>query len=358
MTKTNSSQVTPRSLGYSMPAEWMPHRATWLAWPHNRETWPTQLETVREVWVRITQALALNEQVVLLVNDEQTQQDVVLRLKNVGAVMKNISILKIPTVDVWMRDYGPTFLTRAGGENPLALNDWIFNGWGKKYKSYEDDDRVAKDMASLLQAPVFNHSVVLEGGSIEVNGAGTCLTTEQCLLNRNRNPDMSRSEIEQFLKDALGVSHLIWLGEGINGDDTDGHIDDIARFIDPMTVVCVLETNSKDENYAPLRENYERLKGARDQDGHTLSVVALPCPAPVDYEGSRLPASYANFYIANEVVLAPVFDDPNDGKALGMLQELFPKRRVLGLPCKALVAGLGAIHCVTQQEPSILAWRP
>jgi agmatine deiminase len=358
MAKTNLSQATPRSLGYSMPAEWMPHRATWLAWPHNRETWPTQLETVREVWVRMMQVLALNEQVVLLVNDEQTRQDVILRLKNVGAEMKNILIVKIPTVDVWMRDYGPTFLTRRGSENPLAFNDWIFNGWGRKYRAYEDDDRVAKDIASLLQVPTFNHSVVLEGGSIEVNGAGTCLTTEQCLLNRNRNPDMSRGEIEQFLKDALGVSHLIWLAEGVTGDDTDGHIDDIARFVNPMTVVCVLETNSNDENYAPLRENYERLQGARDQNGHRLSVVTLPCPAAIDYEGSRLPASYANFYIANEVVLTPVFDDPNDYRALGILQELFPERRVVGLPCKAVVAGLGAIHCVTQQEPSILACRP
>jgi agmatine deiminase len=358
MTKINLDQATPRSLGYSMPAEWMPHRATWLAWPHNRETWPTQLETVREVWVRIMQALAEGEQVVLLVNDEQTREDVIARLKEVGAVMENISILKMATVDVWMRDYGPTFLTRGASENPLAVNDWIFNGWGRKYRAYEDDDRVARDMATLLQVPVFNHSVVLEGGSIEVNGAGTCLTTEQCLLNRNRNPDMSRGEIEQFLKDALGVSHLIWLGEGIIGDDTDGHIDDIARFINPMTVVCVLETNSKDENYAPLQENYERLQGARDQNGHRLSVVTLPCPGPVDYEGLRLPASYANFYIANEGVLAPVFDDPNDYKALGILQELFPERRVVGLPCKALVAGLGAIHCVTQQEPSILASRP
>lgn len=358
MTRTDFSQATPRSFGYSMPAEWMPHRATWLAWPHNRETWPTQLETVREAWVRMMQVLALNEQVVLLVNDDPTEQDVMSRLKNVGAFITNISILKIPTVDVWMRDYGPTFLTGADGEKPLALNDWIFNGWGRKYPAYEDDDRIAKDIASLLQVPVFNHSVVLEGGSIEVNGAGTCLTTEQCLLNRNRNPHMSRGEIEQFLKEALGVNHLIWLGEGIIGDDTDGHIDDIARFTNPTTVVCVLEANSKDENFAPLRENYERLQGARDQDGNRLSIVTLPCPAPVDCEGSRLPASYANFYIANEGVLAPVFDDPNDYKALGILQELFPERRVMGFSCKALVAGLGAIHCVTQQEPSILACRP
>jgi agmatine deiminase len=358
MTRTDFSQATPLSLGYSMPAEWMPHRATWLAWPHNRETWPTQLETVREVWVRMMQALVEGEQVALLVNDEQTREDVIARFKEVGVAMDNISILKMATVDVWMRDYGPTFLTRAEGENPLAFNDWIFNGWGRKYLAYEEDDRIAKDIASLLKVPVFHHPMVLEGGSIEVNGAGTCLTTEQCLLNRNRNPHMSRGEIEQFLKEALGVSHLIWLGEGIIGDDTDGHIDDIARFINPMTVVCVLEANSKDANYAPLRENYERLQGARDQDGNRLSIVTLPCPAPVEYEGSRLPASYANFYIGNQVVLAPVFDDPNDYKALGILQELFSERQVVGLPCKAVVAGLGAIHCVTQQEPSILACRP
>ncbi len=345
--------VTPRSLGYSMPAEWTPHRATWLSWPHNRETWPTQLEKVREVWLQMIQALAANELVVLLVDDEPTRHNVILRLKSVKAVMKNIAILKIPTVDVWIRDYGPTFLTRADGDRPLAFNDWSFNGWGRKYRAYEDDDRVAKEIASVLQVPCFNHSVVLEGGSIDVNGAGTCLTTEQCLLNPNRNPAMSRGEIEQFLTDALGVSHVIWLGEGITGDDTDGHIDDIARFINPVTVVCALENNSRDENYAPLRENYERLQKARDQDGHSLSVATLPCPAPVRYEGSRLPASYANFYIANEFVLVPVFDDPKDRQALGILQELFPERRIVGLPCADVVAGLGAIHCVTQQEPRI-----
>jgi agmatine deiminase len=341
-----------------MPAEWMLHKATWLSWPHNRETWPTQLDTVREVWIRIMQALAANEQVILLVNDGATEQDVISRLEKVGVLIKNISILRIPTMDVWMRDYGPTFLTRNAKETPLALNDWVFNGWGNKYKGYEQDDRVAKEIAAHLNVPSFIHSVVLEGGSIEVNGAGTCMTTSQCLLNKNRNPEMSQGEIEQFLKETLGVSQVIWLGDGIAGDDTDGHIDDIARFVDPRTAVCVLEDNSRDENYAPLQENYERLQGAHDQNGNRLSLVTLPCPAPIAGEGSRLPASYANFYIANEAVLVPVFDDPNDYKALGVLQELFPEHRVVGLPCRALVAGLGAIHCVTQQEPSILAGRP
>jgi agmatine deiminase len=310
---------------------------------------------VREVWLRMMQALALGEEVSLLVNDDRTRYDVAARLEGIGAALENITILKVPTVDVWIRDYGPTFVTRAAHEDPLALNDWIFNGWGRKYKAYEDDDRIAKDIASLLQVPVFNHSVVLEGGSIEVNGAGTCLITEQCLLNQNRNPHMTRKEIEQFLKNTLGVNHLIWLARGIAGDDTDGHIDDIARFVNPTTVACVLEAHSSDENHAPLRENYERLQDARDQHGNKLAVVTLPSPAPVYYQGLRLPASYANFYIANEVVLVPTFDDPNDRKALGILQELFPNRRVVGLPCRAVVAGLGAIHCVTQQEPSISA---
>jgi agmatine deiminase len=354
---TDLDKKNPAALGYVMPAEWAPHRATWLSWPHNLETWPTQLETVREVWTRMMQSLAQGERVSLLVNDDRTQHEVTARLNKVGARMDHISILKIPTVDVWMRDYGPTFITRAASEDLLACNDWIFNGWGKKYKDYENDDRVAKDIASLLQIPVFNHSVVLEGGSIEVNGAGTCLITEQCLLNRNRNPHLTREEIEQFVKNTLGVSHVIWLGKGIAGDDTDGHIDDIARFVNPTTVVCVLEDHSSDENYPPLRENYERLQDARDQNGNKLAVITLPSPAPVGYQGSRLPASYANFYIANELVLVPTFDDPNDRKALGILQELFPDRRVMGLPCRAVVAGLGAIHCVTQQEPSISASR-
>ena len=335
-----------------MPAEWAPHRATWLSWPHNRETWPTSLEKVREVWIQMIRALAPHEQVDLLVNDEATERDVRSRLKKAGARMENIRLRKICTVDVWMRDYGLTFLTRNFDEQPLAGNDWIFNGWGGKYKSYEEDDQVARKIAPLLDIPVFEHDIILEGGSIEVNGAGTCLTTEQCLLNRNRNPHLNRGQIEDRLADSLGVSHFIWLGEGVAGDDTDGHIDDIARFVDPSTIVCVLEEDSQDENYGPLRENYERLQSATDQDGKRISCVTLPCPSPIYCDGARLPASYANFYIANEVVIVPVFDDPNDAKAIGILRELFSSRKVVGLRCNEVVAGLGTIHCVTQQEPA------
>jgi agmatine deiminase len=298
-------------------------------------------------------ALSPYEQVCLLVNDARTKQEVAGRLKAAKAAMENVTLIEIPTVDVWMRDYGPTFVTRNSAEDPLAFNDWIFNGWGGKYKAYEEDERVARAMASLLNVPVFDHKIVLEGGSIEVNGTGTCLTTEQCLLNRNRNPQMNQEEIEQFLKGSLGVSQVLWLGEGIVGDDTDGHIDDIARFVNPTTVVCVVEADARDDNYGFSQANYERLKSAKDQDGEKLEIVALPCPSPVYYEDARLPASYANFYIANEVVLVPVFDEPNDEKALGILQELFADRKVIGLRCNEVVAGLGAIHCVTQQEPAV-----
>ena len=351
MNSAHGDNLTPSSLGYAMPAEWAPHRATWLSWPHNRETWPTQLERVQEIWLQMIVALAPHERVCLLVNDAQTESAVAARLKARDAVMRNVSLLRIATVDVWMRDYGPTFVTRHVKEKPLAFNDWIFNGWGGKYEAYEQDDRVAKEIAALLDVPGFAHPVILEGGSIEVNGAGICLTTSQCLLNRNRNPSMSQGEIEQFLKDTLGVNQVIWLGSGVAGDDTDGHIDDIARFVSPTTVVCVREANARDENYAPLEENFERLMAARDESGGKLEIVSLPSPAPLRHEGMRLPASYANFYIANELVLAPVFGDPADAGALGVLQELFPGRKVVGLQCADVVAGLGAIHCVTQQEP-------
>lgn len=334
-----------------MPAEWAPHAATWLAWPHNRETWPTQLGRVQNIWLRMIVEIARAEQVNLLVNDAKMESEVAARLKAAGATMPAISFLRIPTVDVWMRDYGPTFITRNSKEEPLACNDWVFNGWGGKYKAYEEDDSVAKEIAGRLRIPVFAHPLILEGGSIEVNGAGICLTTAQCLLNQNRNPRLEQNEIERFLNDTLGTSQVIWLGEGIAGDDTDGHIDDIARFVNPNTVLCVRAAGARDENYAPLEENYERLLAARDASGAKLEVISLPSPGPMAYEGARLPASYANFYIANELVLVPVFGDHADARALGILTEVFPGRRIVGLNCVDVVAGLGAIHCVTQQQP-------
>ncbi|HEY7165463.1 MAG TPA: agmatine deiminase family protein, partial [Candidatus Binatia bacterium] len=330
MTDTSTTGAKPACLGYSMPAEWAPHRATWLSWPHNLETWPSQLERVRDIWVEMIRSLSPHERVCLLVNDRPTSERVAERLEKSGAMMENVTLLEIRTVDVWMRDYGPTFLLRQSRERSLAFNDWVFNGWGGKYKSYEEDDEVAKQIGRILNVPVFDYLVVLEGGSIEVNGAGLCLTTEQCLLNPNRNPHLSRQDIEALLKGSLGVSDVIWLGEGIAGDDTDGHIDDIARFVDSGTIVCVVESDSTDENYRPLQVNYERLQSIRDPAGRKLSIIAFPSPKPVYFEGSRLPASYANFYIANNVVLVPIFDDPNDGRAIGILKDLFPDREVIG----------------------------
>lgn len=345
---------TPRDLGYRMPAEWGPHRATWLSWPHNPETWPTQLERVKDIWIQMIRELAPHEVVYLLIHDPPARQEVSSRLKAAGAPLDRVVMLPIATVDVWMRDYGPTFIVRQEQkEAPLALNDWIFNGWGGKYKLYERDDGVAREIARLLGLPVFEHPIVLEGGSIEVNGAGLCLTTEQCLLNTNRNPHLDRGEIERYLQDSLGVERIVWLGEGIAGDDTDGHIDDIARFVDSSTVVCAVEADSSDVNYVPLQENLERLKGDRDALGRKLEVVPLPLPGVVSCDGSRLPASYANFYIANQVVLVPIFDHPHDSLAVGLLGELFPARKVIGLRCADVVAGMGAIHCVTQQEPAV-----
>ncbi|HXG53596.1 MAG TPA: agmatine deiminase family protein [candidate division Zixibacteria bacterium] len=348
---------TPRSLGYAMPAEWAPHEATWLSWPHNSQTWPTQIERVRAAWATMAAALTPHERVCLLVNDAAEEADAAARLRAAGADGRNLRFFRIPTVDVWIRDYGPTFVLGSGAA-PLACNDWIFNGWGGKYPGYERDDSVAEAIASALGVPVFRHPVVLEGGSFDVNGAGSCLTTEQCLLHPNRNPSMDRREIEEFLRAALGLSHVIWLGEGVCGDDTDGHVDDIARFVNERTVVCALEENPRDENYRALMDNYERLKAAADQDGHRLEVIPLPCPRPIFFEDARLPASYANFYIANGVVLVPTFDDPADARALGVLRELFPDRDVVAVPCTDVVAGLGAVHCVTQQQPRVFRRGP
>lgn len=346
----STESATPRQLGYRMPAEWAPHTATWLAWPHNRDTWPAQLAEVRRVWAQMIGAIAQSEQVNLLVNDRDADAEVKAFLQAEGAWSERVVLYQIPTVDVWIRDYGPTFLTGQGGG--LAFNDWIYNGWGLKYESYEADDRVAKEIAKLLRVPVFEPGVVLEGGSIDVNGEGICLTTEQCLLNPNRNPHLSKAEIEGLLKDYLTVDQVIWLEEGIAGDDTDGHIDDLARFVNSTTVVCILGSNERDEDYERLRDNYERLVGSRDRAGKKLNVVPFPTPEPLVVEGTRLPASYANFYIANTVVLVPTFDQPNDEKALSILADLFPGRQVIGIPCAAVVYGLGAIHCVTQQQPA------
>ena len=336
-----------------MPAEWEPHAATWLAWPHNRDTWPDLVAVISAVYVQLIATLHQDERVYICVNDSETAAYVRHILDTAGVDLTRIGIYEIPTNDAWARDHGPIFLTRRHGQIiELGLTNWTFNAWGAKYPPWGLDDRVPERIARCLNLIPFTPHMVLEGGSIDVNGQGMLLTTESCLLNPNRNPTLSRSDIEHVLKEFLGVYHIGWLGEGIVGDDTDGHVDDIARFVNPTTVVCAVENDPTDMNYKPLQDNLRRLRSMRDQDGQPLYVVPLPMPGPIEDAAERLPASYANFYIANRTVLVPTYNQPQDRTALSILQELFPGRRIRGIPCRELVVGLGALHCITMQQPA------
>lgn len=348
------AKLTPGELGYFMPPEWARHSATWLAWPKDPLTWPDRVPQVEAIFLEMTAALAPNEVVNLLVDDHEAEKAVQKRCSFRGS--ENIRFHQIPTVDSWIRDYGPNFLTNDKGE--LAYNDWIFNAWGNKYEELKRDDSIPARLEKELGLLRFEPGIVLEGGSIEVNGAAVVLTTEQCLLNLNRNPQLSREEIEAYLKNYLGVTKVLWLGEGIVGDDTDGHIDDIARFVSPRTIVCAVEEDPADANYELLQDNLKRLRLMSDASDRPFEIFTLPMPGVVvgssadgERDLERLPASYANFYVANGVVLAPIFGHTNDARALKTLQELFPDRRVVGINCESLVWGMGTIHCVTQQQP-------
>jgi len=342
-------ELYPNALDYRMPAEWEHHKATWLAWPHDLETWPDQLAEVEDTYVQMIEQLYQGEEVHILVEDDKAREYVLEKLGQQG-LAKNIFLHRIKTNSIWIRDYGPIFLIGTSGE--LILTNWEFNAWGKKYDSYESDNRVPEALSSIVKARELKTDIVLEGGSIDVNGLGTCVTTEQCLLNPNRNKTLSREKIEQCLKDFLGVRHFIWLKNGIAGDDTDGHVDDVARFVDSRTVVVSIEENPRDENFKTLRKNLGCLSESVDQDGNFLNVVHLPMPEKVEADGVRFPASYANFYIANKCVLVPIFRDKNDTKALGILKDLFPSRNVIGIPAIPLIYGQGAIHCITQPQPT------
>ncbi len=349
-----ATPMTPNALGYRMPAEWEPHTATWLAWPHNSETWPDDLPQVQTICVQLIEALQAHETVHLLVDDTATQALVQTLLEQRQIPRSQVVLHVHPTVDAWLRDSAPIFVTSATHPNaPLAVVDWQFTAWGGKYPEMFLDNAIPQYVGTQLHLPRFEPKIVLEGGSIDVNGLGTCLTTEQCLLNPNRNPHLQQAGIERYLYDYLGIRHTIWLGEGIAGDDTDGHIDDIARFVGPQTVVCALTDDPSDVNYAVLQDNYRRLQHARDQEDRPLEIIPLPMPGRVGSAEEPLPASYANFYIANGIVLVPVYNHPNDAIALQCLDKCFPTRRVIGISCTALVEGLGAIHCVTQQQPAV-----
>jgi agmatine deiminase len=335
-----------------MPAEWEPHQATWLSWPHNVETWPDELARVEEIMAQCVKALTPHEAVHVNVNDAAHERHVRAVL-DVAGVRGSVQFHRVPTDDAWIRDHGAIFIVKEEERvQSLAATDWGFNSWGGKYPPWEADNRVPAAMAEFLGIPRFEGSMILEGGSIDVNGMGVLLTTEQCLLNPNRNPHLKREQIEARLRNYLGVQDIFWLGEGIVGDDTDGHVDDITRFVSPDTVVTVVEEDRSDENYPLLQENLERLREVTLPGGAHLNITTLPMPLPIIVKGQRMPASYANFYIANEVVLLPVYEDPKDAQAIQVMQRLFPSREVVPIDCRDVIWGLGAIHCLTQQVPA------
>jgi agmatine deiminase len=359
-TKTLPATATTfRSLGYRMPAEWEPHSATWLAWPHNRSDWPGKFDAIPWVFADIIRHLGRAEEVNLIVASarEKKSAQEVLRRSHVDT--KRVKFHVWPTNRIWTRDSGPIFVKNQSG---VALTNWRFNAWAK-YPDWQHDNLLPERIAKKLKFEQFTplvvqkgkpYQVVLEGGSIDVNGQGLMLTTEECLLSKTqqRNPGLTQRDLEQLFAEYLGVEKVIWLGRGIQGDDTHGHVDDISRFVAADTVLTAIEQNRADANYEPLQENLRRLRAATDLAGRKLQIVELPLPHPVIFRGQRLPASYANFYIANDVVLVPTFNDPNDRVALNILAGLFPGREIAGIHCGDFIWGLGAIHCMTQQQPA------
>jgi agmatine deiminase len=338
-----------------MPAEWEPHEATWIAWPHHRADWPGKFCPIPWVFAEIVRHLHRSERACILVNDPPSEARVRKILTQAHVNLAMVDFVPVPTDRVWTRDFGPLFVTNERGE--VAVTDWQFNAWAK-YPNWQRDDAVPRQIAERYQLRSWQpqrggRQVVLEGGSIDVDGQGMLLTTEECLLSpvQERNPGLGRNDLEQLFADYLGVKKVLWLGRGIAGDDTHGHIDDLARFVGPAAVVAAVEEDPKDANFEPLRENWERLAEMTDLRGKALRLIALPMPGPVMFRGQRLPASYANFYIANDRVLVPTFNDPADRRALGILAEAFPGRVVVGIHAVDLVWGLGTMHCLTQQQP-------
>ncbi len=342
--------ATPAAQGFRWPAEWEPHRATWLSWPHNLETWPDNLAAVRASFAALVAALAPRETVEIGVADDAMEDVARTVIRRAGwDPDRNVRFHRWPTTDAWCRDHGPIFVVRPDGAR--ALLDFRFDNWGRKYPGWELDDAVPRHIEKVLGLPCFASDIVLEGGAIDGDGRGTVLTTEACLLNANRGPGRTRERMEQLLADQLGARRVLWLGDGIDGDDTDGHVDDIARFVAPGVVVAALCEDPADPNHAPLAENLRRLRAMRDARDAALTVVPLPMPERLERAGQRSPASHANFYLANGVALVPTFGGASDATALAILGELWPARDVIGIPCADLVSGFGALHCVTQQEP-------
>jgi agmatine deiminase len=346
---------TPRELGYTFPAEWTRHSGTWISWPRPEGiSFPDRYRACIEGVIGVITAIARHEPVHLNVPNGNYRRIVTEMLTARGVPMRRIRLHEIRTNECWTRDHGPAFVLRERrGRVDAAIVDWGFNAWGGKYPPYDDDDAVPTKVAKELGLRVFEPGIVMEGGAVDFNGAGTILTTTSCLLNRNRNPHLSKADVERYLRDYYGQEHVVWLGDGIEGDDTDGHVDDLARFVDARTIVVGIEHDPRDANYRVLQDARRRLDKARDAQGRPFTIVELPMPKPVAWRGQRLPATYMNFYFVNGAVLVPTFGQPSrDRRALDALQRVLPKRRVVGVDCRALIWGLGAIHCLTQQQPA------
>lgn len=346
------SQNTPKQLGYFFPAEFARHSATWLSWPHKEASWPGKIESIFPVYAEFVKLVAEGEKVNINVADEAMKQKATRHLQKANADLSNIQFFFHPTDDAWCRDHGPAFLINPKEKKKMVVK-WNYNAWGGKYPPFDLDNQVPISIAKHYGLPIAKPGIIMEGGSVEFNGKGTVLTTTSCLLNPNRNPHLSQSQIEKIVMDYYGAENVLWLGDGIVGDDTDGHIDDITRFVDEETVVTVVEENKSDDNYEPLKKNLEALEKMKLENGKALRIVTLPMPGAVVYEDQRLPASYANFYISNNYVIVPTFRDKNDDRALATLQHYFSNRKVVGLDSTDIIWGLGSFHCLSQQEPEI-----
>lgn len=349
-----SSTPTPKSLGYYFPAEFAKHDAMWLSWPHKEASWPGKLNSIFPSYVQFIKVVSLTERVCINVVDESMQVFATKLIQAAGVDMKQVQFFIHPTNDAWCRDHGPSFLLRNNVEQPKAIVDWNINAWGGKYPPFDLDDVIPTLIAKEMNLPLFYPNIIMEGGSVDFNGAGTVLTSKCCLLNPNRNPHLNQAQIEKFLCDYYGMSQVLWVSEGIVGDDTDGHIDDTVRFVNEDTVVTVVEANKQSENYEPLQQNLKELKQMRLQNGKQLNIIELPMPADVIYEDQMLPASYANFYISNGHVVVPTYKCAQDDIAMQIIQTCFPTREVVGIDSSDIIWGLGSFHCLSQQEPSAI----
>jgi agmatine deiminase len=343
---------TPRAMHYRFPAEWEKHEATWLTWPYLDDSFPGKLDDIYPFYLQFIKTISLGEKVRINMPDEHQKTVLSQMLELEGIDASQVEMFIHPSNDVWCRDHGPAFVVNKSAKEPKAIVNWGFNAWGGKYPA-DLDNQIPGKIADYYQLPVFNPGIIMEGGSVEFNGEGTILTSTACLLNKNRNPHLSQQQIEKYLCDYYGAEQVLWLGDGIAGDDTDGHVDDITRFVNADTVITAIEDNECDENYKPLQENFEALQKMRLLNGKQLNIIELPMPVPQYWEGRRLPASYANFYICNHAVIVPTFQCIQDEVALDILSEVFTDRKVVGINSKDIVWGLGSFHCLSQQEPAV-----